>query len=44
MLKRGVSAHNRKSRSINCRGSGTCGACAVEIEKNNDAHVDLIKR
>ena len=32
-LRRGiVSPHNGRSRLINCRGLGTCGTCAVEIE------------
>ena len=32
MLRRGVSPHNGRARLINCRGLGTCGTCAVEIE------------
>ncbi len=32
MLRRGASPHNGKSRLINCRGLGTCGTCAVEID------------
>ena len=35
MLKRNASPHNGRSRLINCRGLGTCGTCAVEIECNN---------
>ena len=31
MLRRGASPHNGNSRLINCRGLGTCGTCAVEI-------------
>lgn len=32
-LRRGlVSPHNGRARLINCRGLGTCGTCAVEIE------------
>ena len=32
-LRRGqVSPHNGNARLINCRGLGTCGTCAVEIE------------
>jgi ferredoxin len=27
-----VSPHNGKARLINCRGLGTCGTCAVEID------------
>jgi len=32
LLRRGASPHNGRSRLINCRGLGTCGTCAVEIE------------
>lgn len=32
-LRRGlVSPHNGNARLVNCRGLGTCGTCAVEIE------------
>lgn len=32
-LRRGVvSPHNGRARLINCRGLGTCGTCAVEID------------
>lgn len=32
-LRRGiVSPHNGRARLINCRGLGTCGTCAVEVE------------
>ena len=27
-----VSPHNGRARLINCRGLGTCGTCAVEVE------------
>lgn len=41
MLKRGVSVHNGNSRLINCRGLGTCGTCAVEIDcKGNSNAVE----
>mmetsp|Transcript_21804 Transcript_21804/g.31217 ORF Transcript_21804/g.31217 Transcript_21804/m.31217 type:complete len:206 (+) Transcript_21804:71-688(+) len=36
MLRRGSSPHNGRSRLINCRGLGTCGTCAVEIESSDD--------
>ncbi|CAJ1967446.1 unnamed protein product [Cylindrotheca closterium] len=39
LLRRGVSPHNGRARLINCRGLGTCGTCAVEIEGNDDAIV-----
>lgn len=32
LLRRGVSPHNGRSTLINCRGLGTCGTCAVEID------------
>lgn len=32
LLKRGVSPHNGMAQVINCRGLGTCGTCAVEVE------------
>lgn len=32
-LRRGlISPHNGRARLINCRGLGTCGTCAIEIE------------
>jgi ferredoxin len=32
-LRRGlISPHNGRARLINCRGLGTCGTCAVEIQ------------
>jgi ferredoxin len=35
-LRRGiVSPHNGRARLINCRGIGTCGTCAVEVETMN---------
>ena len=36
MLRRGSSPHNGRSRLINCRGLGTCGTCAVEIESSTN--------
>lgn len=36
MLRRGSSPHNGRSRLINCRGLGTCGTCAVEIQPSGD--------
>jgi ferredoxin len=45
MLKRGTSVHNGKSRLINCRGLGTCGTCAVEINCNgNDDAIEPVER
>mmetsp|Transcript_30235 Transcript_30235/g.39864 ORF Transcript_30235/g.39864 Transcript_30235/m.39864 type:complete len:223 (+) Transcript_30235:116-784(+) len=32
LLRNGVSPHNGKAKLINCRGLGTCGTCAVEIQ------------
>jgi ferredoxin len=36
MLRRGSSPHNGRARLINCRGLGTCGTCAVEIEPSDN--------
>lgn len=37
-LRRGlVSPHNGNAKLINCRGLGTCGTCAVEIEESSEA-------
>ncbi|MDB9526767.1 2Fe-2S iron-sulfur cluster-binding protein [Oscillatoria sp. CS-180] len=32
LLKHGVDLHNGQAKIINCRGIGTCGTCAVQIE------------
>ncbi|MBE9014249.1 2Fe-2S iron-sulfur cluster binding domain-containing protein, partial [Pseudanabaenaceae cyanobacterium LEGE 13415] len=32
LLKNGIDLYNSGSTVINCRGIGTCGTCAVEIE------------
>lgn len=32
LLRSGVTPHNGQAQLINCRGLGTCGTCAVEIE------------
>jgi len=32
LLKHQAELYNGKARFINCRGIGTCGTCAVEIE------------
>lgn len=32
LLKQGIEVHNDGAKIINCRGLGTCGTCAVEIE------------
>ena len=32
LLREGLSPYNGKARQVNCRGLGTCGTCAVEIE------------
>jgi ferredoxin len=32
LLKAGESPHNGRADALNCRGHGTCGTCAVEID------------
>lgn len=32
LLKNGIDVYNGNAKIINCRGIGTCGTCAVEIE------------
>jgi ferredoxin len=32
LLRRGATPHNAGARLINCRGLGTCGTCAVEVD------------
>ncbi|MBF2078372.1 MAG: (2Fe-2S)-binding protein [Synechococcales cyanobacterium T60_A2020_003] len=32
LLQQGIALHNGQSALINCRGLGTCGTCAVEID------------
>ncbi|MGB3535136.1 MAG: 2Fe-2S iron-sulfur cluster-binding protein [Microcoleaceae cyanobacterium] len=32
LLKNGIDLYNGNASLINCRGIGTCGTCAVEIE------------
>ncbi|MFQ3617106.1 MAG: 2Fe-2S iron-sulfur cluster-binding protein [Cyanobacteriota bacterium] len=32
LLQQGIDLHNNQSRLINCRGLGTCGTCAVQVE------------
>lgn len=32
MLQAGVTPHNGRATLINCRGLGTCGTCAVEVQ------------
>lgn len=32
LLKHGVALHNGQSKIINCKGIGTCGTCAVQVE------------
>ncbi|MGL5079858.1 MAG: 2Fe-2S iron-sulfur cluster-binding protein [Microcoleaceae cyanobacterium] len=32
LLKHGVNLYNGQASLINCRGIGTCGTCAVEVE------------
>ncbi len=32
LLKHNIDLYNGKSKLINCRGIGTCGTCAVQLE------------
>lgn len=32
LIKAGVALHNDQAQLINCRGIGSCGTCAVEIQ------------
>jgi len=32
LLDAGLSPHNARARWLNCKGFGSCGTCAVEIE------------
>ncbi|WP_394741613.1 2Fe-2S iron-sulfur cluster-binding protein [Natronococcus roseus] len=32
LLEAGLSPHNGRAALLNCRGHGTCGTCAVEID------------
>ncbi len=32
LLQSGLSPHNGAARQINCKGLGSCGTCALEIE------------
>ncbi|MEM6863217.1 MAG: 2Fe-2S iron-sulfur cluster-binding protein [Myxococcota bacterium] len=32
LLKAGLSPHNGQAELLNCRGFGTCGTCAIEVE------------
>lgn len=32
LLEKGLSPHNGASQQLNCKGLGTCGTCALEME------------
>jgi ferredoxin len=32
LLQQGIDLHNGGAKVINCRGIGTCGTCAVQVE------------
>lgn len=36
LLDAGVSPHNDSADTLNCRGHGTCGTCAVEIQGSGE--------
>lgn len=44
MLRRGKSPHNGRARLINCRGLGTCGTCAVEIDNDGSGAIEPKER
>lgn len=37
LRQNGIALHNPPSDRINCRGLGTCGTCAVQVEGNVSA-------
>ncbi|HJK99290.1 MAG TPA: 2Fe-2S iron-sulfur cluster binding domain-containing protein [Polyangiaceae bacterium LLY-WYZ-14_1] len=36
ILREGASPHNGRARLVNCKGFGTCGTCAVQVEGDVD--------
>jgi len=36
LLDAGVSPHNGSADTLNCRGHGTCGTCAVEVRSEGE--------
>jgi ferredoxin len=41
LLDAGVSPHNGSADALNCRGHGTCGTCAVEVESDSEARPSI---
>ncbi len=44
LLEAGESPHNGFSDTANCRGKGTCGTCAVEVDGNVSEPTDRERR
>jgi ferredoxin len=44
LLEAGLSPHNGRSTLLNCRGHGTCGTCAVEIDGSTSELTSREKR
>ena len=37
LLKAGLTPHNGQAKTVNCKGIGSCGTCALKITKGNVA-------
>lgn len=37
LLKAGLTPHNGQAKTVNCKGIGSCGTCAVKITEGNVA-------
>jgi ferredoxin len=44
LIEAGESPHNGRAQTLNCRGHGTCGTCAVEIEGDVSERTDQESR
>ena len=41
--KNGLSPHNGQATWLNCKGLGSCGTCAVEVEGSVNQHTNMEK-